>query len=54
LGWVGTPPEGVVARQMDVYRSYAKQSHQADFAGDDAADGFSFDQVRHFGKISRA
>ncbi|MEO8693587.1 MAG: LLM class flavin-dependent oxidoreductase [Acidimicrobiales bacterium] len=35
--WVGTPPEGVVARQMDVYRSYSKQSHQADFADDDAA-----------------
>ena len=35
--WVGTPPDGVVARQMHVYRSYAKQRHQADFAGDDAA-----------------
>jgi alkanesulfonate monooxygenase SsuD/methylene tetrahydromethanopterin reductase-like flavin-dependent oxidoreductase (luciferase family) len=35
--WVGTPPEGVVARQMNLYRSYSKQSHQADFAGDDEA-----------------
>ena len=35
--WVGTPPDGVVARQMEVYRSYSKQSHQADFAGDDEA-----------------
>jgi len=43
--WVGTPPEGVVARQMDVYRSYSKQSHQADFAGDDAAAIYGSDQT---------
>jgi alkanesulfonate monooxygenase SsuD/methylene tetrahydromethanopterin reductase-like flavin-dependent oxidoreductase (luciferase family) len=35
--WVGTPPDGVVAQQMAVYRSYSKQRHQADFATDDAA-----------------
>jgi len=35
--WVGSPPEGVVARQMDVYRSYAAQHHQEGFADDDSA-----------------
>jgi alkanesulfonate monooxygenase SsuD/methylene tetrahydromethanopterin reductase-like flavin-dependent oxidoreductase (luciferase family) len=32
--WVGEPPEGTVAKQMELYRSYAKQQHQEDFNDD--------------------
>jgi alkanesulfonate monooxygenase SsuD/methylene tetrahydromethanopterin reductase-like flavin-dependent oxidoreductase (luciferase family) len=32
--WVGVPPEGTVAKQMELYRSYAKEQHQGDFNDD--------------------
>jgi alkanesulfonate monooxygenase SsuD/methylene tetrahydromethanopterin reductase-like flavin-dependent oxidoreductase (luciferase family) len=32
--WVGEPPEGTVAKQMELYRSYAKQQHQGAFNDD--------------------
>jgi hypothetical protein len=32
--WVGVPPEGTVSKQMDLYRSYAKEQHQQGFADD--------------------
>jgi alkanesulfonate monooxygenase SsuD/methylene tetrahydromethanopterin reductase-like flavin-dependent oxidoreductase (luciferase family) len=32
--WVGVPPEGAVAKQMELYRSYSKQQHQQDFNDD--------------------
>jgi alkanesulfonate monooxygenase SsuD/methylene tetrahydromethanopterin reductase-like flavin-dependent oxidoreductase (luciferase family) len=35
--WVGTPPEGAVAKQMDLYRSYANERHQDGFNDDELA-----------------
>ena len=35
--WVGTPPDGAVAKQMALYRSYANERHQEGFNDDELA-----------------